>query len=130
MNWVGLIGAAIVVVTFLGTAAQYLRGSRDKGTITTLSQNNEALDERVKILEDSERRLKAEAVAQAKVHEAEIRALNVRVDALEAENAALHQQRPSAEVLANISDRLDQHDSTMRQLGEKIVTQLENAGTS
>jgi hypothetical protein len=42
---------AITFVTFVGAATVYLRGSRDKGTIETLQRNNEALTQRVGILE-------------------------------------------------------------------------------
>lgn len=51
MDW---IPTAIGIVLFLGAATVYLRGSKDKGTIETLSRNNDALTERVAILEASD----------------------------------------------------------------------------
>jgi hypothetical protein len=47
------ISLAIGVVLFLGAAATFLRGSKDKGTITTLSSSNASLWEQVRLLKDS-----------------------------------------------------------------------------
>ena len=84
----GTLGTLFGIVVFLGAAVVYLRGSKDRGTIETLERNNSALNERVGILERDN---------------AEFRA---RVDSLERENASLLAQRPSADVLAEITDRL------------------------
>lgn len=66
MDWSWLPAGAAVVL-FLGAATVYLRGSRDKGTIDTLTRNNAALDERVKILEASDlvKQGKIDALTQA-----------------------------------------------------------------
>lgn len=124
-SWTAWIAWAVLIVGFLGTATVYLRGSKDKGTIATLQQNNDALDDRVKILEDSETRLKAEVAAAEVKHQAEIAAFNVRVKAVEDDNAFLRSQRPSAELIAEISNRLATHDATTKQLGEQIMAKLD-----
>lgn len=98
--WVGLIGGLIGFVVFLGAAVVFLRGSKDKGTITTLEASNAALVERVAILVDNETALKA------KVAE-----LDVRVKSLEDENTELKRQRPSAEAIADLGTRLEKHDA-------------------
>lgn len=98
-SWIGTVGGLVGLIVFLGAAVVYLRGSKDKGTITTLEQNNRALTERVDLLEDSEKRLKAEAVAAETLHRAEIEALTIRVKALEDDNANLRAQRPSADAI-------------------------------
>lgn len=98
-SWIGTIGGLVGIVVFLGAVVVYLRGSRDKGTISTLEQNNKALTERVALLENSEKLLKAEAAAAALKHKAELDALALRVDTLEQTNAELRAQRPSAEAI-------------------------------
>jgi hypothetical protein len=45
------ISLAIGAVLFLGAAATFLRGSKDKGTITTLSSSNASLWEKVRLME-------------------------------------------------------------------------------
>lgn len=62
LNW---IPTAIAAVLFLGSAAVYLRGSRDKGTIEALERNNAALTERVGILESTGREDRGKITAQA-----------------------------------------------------------------
>jgi site-specific DNA-adenine methylase len=57
LDW---LPTAVAVVVFLGAAAVYLRGSRDKGTIATLTANNAALTERVNILEQDKSKLQNE----------------------------------------------------------------------
>lgn len=66
MDW-SWLPTGVGVVLFLGAATVYLRGSRDKGTIETLTRNNAALDERVRILETSEaaNKLQIAALTQA-----------------------------------------------------------------
>lgn len=112
----GWIGLFVLITTFLGTLVVYLRGARDKGTISTLEQNNKALTERVEILEKSEAQLKAEAAAVTIRHKAEIDALNLRVKALEDDNAALRAQRPSAEAIEVVYALLQAVHSDTRKL--------------
>lgn len=82
---------AISVVIFLGAATVYLRGSKDKGTIQTLSRNNEALSERVGILEKDNTDL------------------HVRVDGLARENETLRSVVTSREEIAALRNALDTH---------------------
>lgn len=87
MNILGvaeLASGAVAVVVFLGATVVYFRGSRDKGTIATLEASNAALTERVEILKSDVADMKS------------------RLDFLEAENAELHRQRPSAEAIAEV----------------------------
>lgn len=64
---VGWLPTAVAVVIFLGAATVYLRGSRDKGTIETLTRSNAALTERVGVLESDQRadRAQIEALTHA-----------------------------------------------------------------
>lgn len=116
-QWLGIIGGFVGLVVFLGATVVYLRGSRDKGTITTLENSNRALSERVALLEAAEGRLAS------------------RVAVLEAENLALLAQRPSAEQIAVILTRIEAldaenrrtwttHDSDMKALHADIKTIL------
>lgn len=89
----------IAGVIFLGAAVVYLRGSKDAGTIKTLEKNNEALSNRVTILEAAEI-----------VRKAEVEALGVRLKAAEDEAASLRAQRPSADAIADLHRALVQHD--------------------
>lgn len=57
LDW---LPTAVAVVLFLGAATVYLRGSRDKGTIATLTANNAALTERVGLLEQDNSKLETE----------------------------------------------------------------------
>lgn len=101
--WISL---SIAVILFLGSAAVYLRGSRDKGTIDALERNNKALTDRVTILE-------ADAVKS-----------NARIEALERENATLLSQRPSAEAIEDMRQKLHQHDEDTRKLLRAIVANI------
>jgi hypothetical protein len=115
-DWIGNVGGVVALVIGLGAIVQYLRGSRDKGTITTLEQNNKALNERVTLLEGDLARVKTEAAADKK-------AMNERVRALERENASLLAQRPSAEAIEDLNEKADRlevelsrHDIETRRL--------------
>jgi hypothetical protein len=94
----GVVGIVVGIVVFLGAVTVYLRGSYDTGTIATLRRNNDALTERVSLLEKSE-------------HD-----LLIRVESAEREVKRLETQRPSAEVLAAMSDFLQKHDKTAREI--------------
>jgi hypothetical protein len=105
--WLSWLAGAVVVVGFLGSVTIYLRGSKDAGTIKTLERSNLALNERVAILESNEARLSA------------------RVTLLEHENAELHAQRPSAEMLVDMNELLQHHDTETRPLLMAIAAQLQ-----
>lgn len=78
----------IGIVVFLGTAAVYLRGSRDKGTIDSLERQNAAFKEEI-----------------AGLH-TQVDALQARVTHLESENAGLRSQRPSADAIADLAQKV------------------------
>lgn len=112
MSVLGVIGAVVALVVFLGAVVVYFRGSSDKGTIQTLKDSNDALIQRVGILESDNRDLKT------------------RVVALERENAALRAQRPSAAAIAelqtlveetgaSLAARLERHDSDVKKMGRR-----------
>ena len=104
--WLGIAGGVISIVVFLGAVTVYLRGSRDKGTIETLTKNNAALSERVRVLEDSEKRLET------------------RLGVVERENAALKLQRPSAEAIEGLLLRVIQHDTETKAMLEEIKVEV------
>lgn len=119
-GWLGALGSALGFVVFLGAVVVYLRGSKDKGTIETLERNNQALTERVGLLEASELR-----------HVANEAALEARVGVLETEKATLQAQRPSAEKIVEIQRDVASllglsrtHDSETRALLMAIATTL------
>ena len=89
---------AIAAVMFVGAAAVYLRGSKDKGTIATLAANNEALTERVGILEEANKDLKTSKDT-----------LTVRVETLERENETLRSVDSAKEEIASLHSALDSH---------------------
>lgn len=113
-TWIGAIGGLVGIVVFLGAAASFLRGSKDKGTIATLESSNQSL-------------LQWQSVAKAEIEglKTSLNKAEARIGALEQEKVALLAQRPSAEVLANLTHRLDEHDQTMQQLGEKIMAKIQ-----
>lgn len=112
MPALGVIGGIIGVVVFLGAVVVYLRGSSDKGTIRTLQMSNEALIQRVAILEGANLNLSG------------------RVTSLEHENAALKAQRPSAKAIAelqtlveeasaSLAAQLERHDAQTKKLMQR-----------
>lgn len=101
-TWFAAIMAAIGIVTFLGAAAVYLRGSKDKGTISTLESNNKALASRVDILEASEE------------------ALLIRVDALEKANSTLREMVTSRADIAELATVIDHHNTFVGEWTEKV----------
>lgn len=82
---------AISVVIFLGAAAVYLRGSKDKGTIATLESNNDALAKRVDILEHDNGLLKT------------------RVEVVERENGVLRDVVGAKDEVSALHNALDMH---------------------
>lgn len=122
-DWAGPLGGWIVVVLFLGTVVAYLRGSRDKGTIATLESSNQSLLQWQTVAKGEIADLKAEATATAIKHEAEVEALNLRMTAVEHENADLRSQRPSAEAIEAVHALLlAVHSDT-----QKLVTAMGEA---
>lgn len=68
---------AFAVVNFLGAAAVYLRGSKDKGTIETLTRSNAALTENNKILDERVTLLEAGRTADREKIEAQAHTIEV-----------------------------------------------------
>jgi hypothetical protein len=100
------IPTAIAVVVFLGAATVYLRGSKDKGTIATLTASNAALTERVAVLE-------TDALAKA-----------TQIDALTTANHVLTNTVNSSAQIAELQADLDRHhDAAMVGL-EQIHSDL------
>lgn len=104
-NILGTIGGLAGLVVFLGAAVVYLRGSRDKGTITTLEASNTSLLQRVGVLE------KDLGDARTGLATCQHELANARV-----EIAELKAQRPSADVLVDIRAELATHDTETRAI--------------
>lgn len=105
LTWLPLL---ITTVVFLGAASVYLKGSRDKGTIETLSRNNDALQERVVLLERSETELKT------------------RVSALEGENEVLKGVVTSSTEIAALQVALDLHHKQAMGAWGELHTDLQD----
>lgn len=104
LSWIPL---AISVVLFLGATAAYLRGSRDKGTIDTLTRNNTALAERVGLLE------RAESI------------LTTRVGTLERENSVLRDIVTSAQAISDLTFALTAHHTESMDRFDNLQNNLE-----
>lgn len=104
-SWLTIIGVAIAVVIFFGSVVVFLRGSRDQGTIATLERSNNALTERVTVLENEAARNLVERDS-----------LGARIDALEHENEALRLERPSSEAIAALTEALARHDADAKAM--------------
>lgn len=105
LTWLPVL---IGIVIFLGAAAVYLKGSKDKGTIETLSRNNDALMERVALLEKSEAELKA------------------RVTVVENENTVLRGLANSSAEIAALSESLSEHHTQAMEAWALLHTDLTN----
>lgn len=108
LDW---LPTAVAVVLFLGAAAVYLRGSKDKGTIETLERNNRALAERIDILESEARE---DHARRAIDHE--------RIRSLEQKNKVL-------EGIANSSELITAQTGLLEQMG-KVITDMNAALTT
>jgi cell division protein FtsB len=115
-DWAGPVGGWIGLVVFLGAVVAYLRGSRDKGTIATLESSNQSLLQWQAVAKGEIADLKADATATAIKHKAEVDALNLRMTAVEHENADLRAQRPSAEAIEAVHSLLLAVHSDTRKL--------------
>jgi hypothetical protein len=103
MNW---LPTAIAIVLFLGSATVYLRGSKDKGTIVTLTQNNAALTERVAILEASDL------------------AKTTQINALTAANLVLQKTVNSSELIHDLREDLTSHHRAAMEGLEQVHSDL------
>lgn len=118
--WLGVIPISIGVVVFMGTAVVYLRGAADKSDVErlersneTLVQSNEALLQRVRVVEAAALAADAQRAKDQAASEAERARLTTRVSMLERENTSLLAQRPSAEVLVQMREDLVQIKAVM-----------------
>lgn len=113
--------AVIALTGFFGSVVVFLMGSKDKGTIETLTRSNAALNERVGLLEREKDDMKN------------------RVSVLEAENAGLMAQRPSADAIAALAEqtqhldgRLNTHDAETKAMiaasTTAVLEELQNGG--
>lgn len=109
------IVGGVVILSFVGAAVVYLRGSRDQGTIATLERSNRSLIERATVLEGEVARCQIEADR-----------LSDRVYALEHENAALRAERPSAQAIAELTKNLARHDADAKAMLSALM--LREAG--
>lgn len=103
MEW---LPTAIGVVLFLGAATVYLRGSKDKGTIDTLTRNNAALAERVMILEASD-------LAKAK-----------QIESLMAANIVLQNTVNSSELIRDLRVDLNKHHASAMEGLQQVHADL------
>lgn len=88
-NLLAIIGGLITLVLFLAGGVAVLKSSIMKGTITAYEASNKALTERVQVLEASDLKKTTE------------------IESLKRENITLLEQRPSAELIAEINKKLD-----------------------
>lgn len=103
MDW---IPTAVGVVLFLGAATVFLRGSKDKGTIETLTRNNAALTERVQILEASDL------------------AKTTQIQALTTANKVLQNTVNSSELINALRHDLTEHHTAAMEELEQVHTDL------
>jgi hypothetical protein len=101
---------------FLGAAAVFLRGSKDKGTIASLSSSNASLWEKVRLSDD------------------ETKDLKTRVDVLEATKQALTEAVTQAarvqalhETVQSIQNRNEENHATTRAMVQQLLDRQEAA---
>lgn len=112
--WAWVFGG-IAVINFLGASAVYLRGSRDKGTIETLSRSNTALQENNKILNDRVTLLETSGHAQQEKLDAQTETIEVLTNTVN-----------SSELINVLRSDLGDHHSAAMSGMEKIHADLTN----
>src|SRR5690242_11398232 len=85
-GWVALVAGTLGVLGLLASAAAYLRAGYAKATVQTLSENNAALTEQVRILKDERDEDTRQREQERTRNAAEVFALTARVEAQEREN--------------------------------------------
>jgi hypothetical protein len=112
----GTLTLGITFVLFLGAAAVFLRGSKDKGTIASLSASNASLWEKVRLSDD------------------ETKALKTRVDVLEATKQALTEAVTQAarvqalhETVQSIQKRNEENHATTRAMVQQLLDRPKEA---
>jgi hypothetical protein len=105
------LGGMSILVGFAATAYASVRGAKDQANIRSWERAVQARDDEIAGLRLTVARHEATMLAQGETiaaHEVTIAHQSAQISALEAE-------RPSAEQIAYIKKRLDQHDQTVNQ---------------
>lgn len=90
-GWVALIAGTLGVLGLLASAAAYLRAGYAKATVQTLSENNAALTDQVRILKEEREEDQRQRQEERTKSAAEVFALTARVEAQERENDILRE---------------------------------------
>ena len=90
-GWVGVVVAVIGLLGIVAGTAAYLRAGYAKATVQTLSENNAALTDQVRILKEEREEEKRVHTQERTESAAEIYALTARVEAQERENDILRE---------------------------------------
>lgn len=106
---IAIIGGLIVLVTFIGSAAVFIRGSVYKGAITALQSTVDTQDKNIKAQEQ-----RIISLEQAEI------ANKATIESLKRENGILLAERPSADVLHDLNDKLEMHHKTTIRLLEEL----------
>lgn len=116
----GVITLAIAIVAFVGTAAVFLRGSADKGTITSLTSALGALKEEMAARDLEHARESAEKNARIKALEEANESKEQKIFGLGREMAALRNTVTQADEIAKLQETLDAHHNEAREHWERI----------
>lgn len=116
----GYVTLAIAVVAFLGTAAVFLRGSADKGTITSLTSALAAVKEEMAARDLEHARQSAEKNTRIKALEEANETKEQRIFGLGREMAALRNTVTQAAEIARLQETLDAHHNEAREHWERI----------
>lgn len=106
---VALIGGLILLATFVGSSAVFIRGSVYKGAITALQTTVDSQDKNIKAQEQRIIHLEQAEIAN-----------KATIDSLKRENSILLAERPSADVLHDLNDKLEMHHKTTIRLLEEL----------
>lgn len=111
LTWVP---TAIGIVLFLGASVVFLHGSRDKGTIETLTRSNAALDQNNKILEQRVTLLEASDTAKCD-----------QIAALTHANEVLTNTVTSADLIKGLAKDLMRHHAAAMEGMERLHGDLD-----
>lgn len=102
--------ASVGLLVFLGATAQYLRGSADKGTITSLKDSVSALQTENGIIK-----------AGRAEDQAKLAAVSERLAKVEAENQMLRELGSQAVEIKHLQETVDAHDRKANSKLDKIL---------
>lgn len=108
-NIASYITLGIAVVAFLGSAAVFLRGSADKGTITSLKNALDGLQEEFDVTKLKHERESAEKDARIRSLEETKASQEQRIHGLGRELAVLRNTVTQAEEIRHLQETLDNH---------------------